>query len=347
MAELDIHDESEIEDAVKREVFNEAVLMLENKDSKNYREALSRLEWLGDWGNASTILEKCRLELLIMEEQEDLEKSEKAKEELYNGALKKLASNKSHSYNEAIQDLESLGNWRDAREIAERSKRDIHIIEKKEHEKKKEGKKRATIIAITTIILICIFSVIYVKVIQPNEKYKSALELYNDGKYKEAEIAFSELGDYKDSVEMIQKCEAEIEKKTELPGDAFWGADVNTVKTFADSFGKGKTEKDEYGFILNTYDADYLGYNCYIEWWVNDKSSLNKINVDIFFDSNLGVSFEEVNNRLVEKYGKINRIEDHPGSICNVWETADTIITLHDWKEGHASGWYWINFEQK
>lgn len=43
-------------------------------------------------------------------------------------------------------------------------------------------------------------------VIVPGNKYNTALELYNDGKYEEAITAFQELNGYKDSAEQINKC---------------------------------------------------------------------------------------------------------------------------------------------
>jgi len=141
MAELGIEDEAEFEDYLKKDVFREAILMLENNDAKSYREAVFWLKKLGDWGNAASVIEQCRPELLELERQEELERVEKEKEELYNNALKKLNNKTFSSHSEAIKDLQSLGDWKDVKEIIEKSSLELPDLKKKMKSLKEKNKK--------------------------------------------------------------------------------------------------------------------------------------------------------------------------------------------------------------
>lgn len=71
------------------------------------------------------------------------------------------------------------------------------------------AKKIKTIIAIAVpifvVFIVVIITILMSKVIVPNSKYKSALNLYETKKYEEAYNAFSAL-DYKDSAEKAEEC---------------------------------------------------------------------------------------------------------------------------------------------
>ena len=84
--------------------------------------------------------------------------------------------------------------------------------EKKRIAAEEAAKKRNRMIAIVAPIIIvgiAIWIVITAFII-PNNKYNSAVKLYNAGKYDEAIVAFKELNGYKDSEEQITKCETTI-----------------------------------------------------------------------------------------------------------------------------------------
>ena len=56
MEELGIDDEAEFEEMLKKDVFTEAVMMLEDSTVASYKEAISWLEKLGDWDNAAVVM---------------------------------------------------------------------------------------------------------------------------------------------------------------------------------------------------------------------------------------------------------------------------------------------------
>lgn len=149
-----------------------------------------------------------------------------------------------------------------------------------------------------------------------------------------------------------QQSEILNEAVTKLPGDAYWGADLDAVKTFAELLDAQSCELDEHEFNYNSYGASYLGYECYIEWkanekWTSEDGSLDQVSISIYFDDNPGISLDDLLEKIEKEYGAQSRVDDNPGSIAYVWETSDTIIAVHDWKEGHAEGYYWISYEQK
>ena len=75
----------------------------------------------------------------------------------------------------------------------------------------KRKKKLKIAAVITSAATVCIaFVVILITVIIPNIKYNSASALIDEGKYKEAILAFEELNEYKDSAEKIDACRAYI-----------------------------------------------------------------------------------------------------------------------------------------
>ncbi|MEI6132274.1 MAG: zinc ribbon domain-containing protein [Bacillota bacterium] len=65
----------------------------------------------------------------------------------------------------------------------------------------------ATLVLLAVIILVAI---VYEVVLRPLATYNSALELFDNEKYKEATVIFSELKDYSNSVQMIKECDKGI-----------------------------------------------------------------------------------------------------------------------------------------
>ena len=66
-------------------------------------------------------------------------------------------------------------------------------------EKTAKKTKKLLSIAIPAVITIVAIFLVAIKVIIPNSNYNAAVELYDEGKYREAAAAFLALGDYKDS----------------------------------------------------------------------------------------------------------------------------------------------------
>ena len=93
------------------------------------------------------------------------------------------------------------------------------IVEKQKEAQKKKHDHRIKVLkrclAIACIISAVSFAGSYItqKVIVPNNKYKAAVSLYEEGKYHDAILAFTEIEDYRDSKKQIEKCrEALIEE---------------------------------------------------------------------------------------------------------------------------------------
>ena len=151
MEEVGIGNVDEFEELIKKEYFKEAILLLEKNDAPSYRIAISMLENLGDWGNATNVIEKCRYELSKIETAEE----EKAKEDLYNNALRKLRSQELSCQKEALNELESLGDWKDASNLAEEKRSEILKLEK-EAKNAKESFRRKIIGIIIMAGIACV-----------------------------------------------------------------------------------------------------------------------------------------------------------------------------------------------
>lgn len=70
----------------------------------------------------------------------------------------------------------------------------------------KQKNKRRTFIAVLSVIGIIGLIVYYITIIHPNQQYNKALSFMQEGNYTEAVALFESLGDYKTSLEELQKC---------------------------------------------------------------------------------------------------------------------------------------------
>lgn len=73
---------------------------------------------------------------------------------------------------------------------------------------KRKGRKVLFIVVSSSILiagLVCA-AIAYFSFVQPSQKYAEAMDAFDSGRYDEAEAAFSDLGDYKDSKEKITSC---------------------------------------------------------------------------------------------------------------------------------------------
>ena len=136
--------------------------------------------------------------------------------------------NKISLYEQAINIFEKIPGWRDTEEQINICRRRIEELreedkeiqsemaiqaekERLESERKAEEiriaeKKKKIIKSIASLACSCIvILVIMVTVVIPNYRYHEATELLNTGKYSEAVAAFEELGDFKDSKDMIKE----------------------------------------------------------------------------------------------------------------------------------------------
>ncbi|MBQ6274984.1 MAG: hypothetical protein IJK63_12275 [Oscillospiraceae bacterium] len=112
---------------------------------------------------------------------------------------------------------------------------------------KKTGKKKLRIAlgAVAALLILAVATLLAIKVIVPNLRYRAAVQLYEDGKYEEAIAAFKALDGYMDS--------------DELARDAAYGAAVELYEA-------GKFEEAIAAFrALDGYrDSEAQLENCYI-----------------------------------------------------------------------------------
>ena len=74
----------------------------------------------------------------------------------------------------------------------------------KKIEEKKEAKKLAMVVLVTVACIIALSLV--TEVFIPHSKYTKAVDLLNNSNFSESRTLFSELGDYKDSADMVNEC---------------------------------------------------------------------------------------------------------------------------------------------
>ena len=146
-----------------------------------------------------------------------LEKTDLEIKKLYDDAKEK----REHDYSVSIDaldnsnDIESLkhvevsfGRMKDYKDSAEFQIKVGEKISRLEAELLAKNKRRKIIIIATAAIMIIsvfAYSQYYTNVIVPKRKYNDATKLLNEGKYAAAITAFSELGTYEDSEEMLNE----------------------------------------------------------------------------------------------------------------------------------------------
>ena len=133
-----------------------------------------------------------------------LQEAENArKEAIYQAAKQSL----SYGINleKAIELFKSIPGWKDADELIEACEAKIRENKAAAEKRAKKNKKIIAIIS-PLIVVVVAFIIVLNAVIIPGNNYKKAVAFMDEGKYAEAIVAFTELGDYKDSAEKIKEC---------------------------------------------------------------------------------------------------------------------------------------------
>ncbi|MBR0142659.1 MAG: TIR domain-containing protein [Clostridia bacterium] len=148
-----------------------------------------------------------RLAALVKEDEDAITKLYTAARLLYLQAPGWLdADQKAEECEEAIVDYRTK---KDAAEKEAARKAE----EERAYAKKRKKKTRLIVAIVTTSVVTCIaFVVLLIKVIIPTSKYNAAVDLYNEGKYEEAILAFQNLNGYKDSQNKIKECDNAIKE---------------------------------------------------------------------------------------------------------------------------------------
>ena len=191
-------------------IYNNAVRAMNAANSEStFRSAAATFKTITGFKDADSLAEQCGDKAEICR-----------KDAVYASAQSQIEKNTVDSYGKAVILFHSISGWKDADEQISACQRKIEEIkaqeeadrlerQRKAEEKRiadeKAAQKRKRVIAIATpIIVVSIaFLILLTKVIIPNSKYNSAVELYNAGKYDEAIMAFKELSGYKDSEALI------------------------------------------------------------------------------------------------------------------------------------------------
>ena len=141
--------------------------------------------------------------------------------DIYNRAREEMNSaNTEITFKEAAQHFESISGYEDSASLAKECYEKAEtkrLVQERQAEKayiaaEKAKKKMKRIVAIATpVICACMaFVIVLTTVIVPNGKYGAAIDLFNNGKYDEAILAFEALKGYKDSEQLICECKKSI-----------------------------------------------------------------------------------------------------------------------------------------
>ena len=163
-----------------------------------------------------------------------------------NNAIKYTQDNIDGTYDEYIKQIE--------REMLEEEKRQIKEKQLQEEQQARVKKTKKIFAYSTGIITICVVIIMVLNAfVIPNYKYNKATKLMENKKYEESMALFSELGNYKDSIEQTLNCENAIKEINYT--DA-----VSNMKT-----GNYKEAIAIFETIVGYKDTSILLENCYSE----------------------------------------------------------------------------------
>ena len=228
--------------AEKDSVYSEAVKILNNAEiTKDCEKAEALFAKIPGWKDSEAKIEECK---------------NKAKDIIYSEAEKMLDTAKGASYynasyyNKSAEIFAKIPGWRDADDRLEECKQKAAELKAEAKRAEKQKKKKFVIVAISSVALIIACWIIAVMV--NINKYNSAVELMNVGKYDEAIVAFEELDGYKDSSELIKEC---ITAHAIMLMDA---GKFNDAISFYNSFNKDGAEKVneyKYNFAISLLES--------------------------------------------------------------------------------------------
>lgn len=201
------------------EIYNETVEDMNSSDSEDELKSIAEeFKEISGFKDADELYQKC------------LDKAEDCrKDSIYNSAKEKTGiaeqdtgtpylndrskeiHNKISLYEEAINIFENIPGWRDTEEqinICRRKMEELRAEMERKAEETRIAEKKQKKITKITVSLSCVGIVILtimVRVVIPNYRYHGATELLNTGKYSEAVAVFEELGDFKDSKDMVKE----------------------------------------------------------------------------------------------------------------------------------------------
>lgn len=163
---------------------------------ENYETAASMFDVVGDYEDARELAEQCRR---LAEEAREEEREDK-----YQKALKReKAASTVQGYQRIVEELDSLGNYRDASERKQECKKSIKKIQLKE--KRKTG--------IAVLILILCVGAVTAGFATGFFQYLLGIGYYQMGFYDRAQQAFEKNTDLLDSSARLEQCREILEKQ--------------------------------------------------------------------------------------------------------------------------------------
>lgn len=137
---------------------------------------------------------------------------------VYSEAVKLMSGTRLSNYQEALEKLEAIEDWKDSGvRIAACRKKIAELKAQMERQAQEEqavpdGKQKSARILITVAIIAiaAVIAATIITVVIPDRKYDEALALMDAGQYQEAIAAFVALDGYEDSKIKITECEAAI-----------------------------------------------------------------------------------------------------------------------------------------
>ena len=198
-------------------------------DAYDFNAAIGLFELIPGWKDANEQIDVCRTMIERIAENEKIE-SEQKKE-------KEEKERIEHERREQVRQIER-----------ERVERESLIRQKRDRIKR---------IALTAVTVCAVFIFVFVIKNLLEQKYNSAMDMYNAEKYKDAMVAFQKLGKYKDSITQMENCR---------------------YNAFVQKYGKEIVDKIYYGnsgdiYTFGSYEQDNDASNGKepIDWVVLDK----------------------------------------------------------------------------
>lgn len=178
---------------------------------EKWKEAIQEFEKLGNYRDSHQRAKHCRDIQEKRRKEKEVLQLQKQQENTYQYAKKQIGEK---HYEEAIQQLEKLGDYQDSIELINQCRiaREEEIKrreQKAEADKAKaKAKMRRRVIILLIVAVVAVSAVLaYVKIIKPEGQYQKAKALLDNGQYEESYAIFSQIFGYKDVDQMIKNDE--------------------------------------------------------------------------------------------------------------------------------------------
>lgn len=259
-------------------------------------------------------------------------REEQKKEKAYTTAFNYKNENTVQSLKKAISEFENLGDYKDSikqkdtccellkeelkkeeqqaeiRRIEEEKQAEIRKIEEEEREKRKKANmKRIAILAMIVTVGFTIFFIM-IKVVIPNSKYKSAVELLENEQYDEAISIFEELGEYKDSKERAKEAK---DKRDYIEAMNYYNeGDYDKARVLFKRLGYYSDSADKYEECQNAYiEETYENGIAFMEKEEYDRAIKEFEKVEEYNDSKEKIEECQLHFEIMENNKKFSTVE--------------------------------------